>query len=351
MGKRLDKLISGILIAGAIATSAVGSELEGKLKMKKTQNEKAAVYSRGIQSDLMNYSFVDPYQNLIYETTGSQSSQHEINNCIKKIESENTKTKIEIIRDGNQNYTFAYRNYGRNDLSPLEKKRIPNYEEFFREDTKNTHIYFIYPPTAELEIKSQEIEVLNNKTEKIRKLDTKDYEKTQLYETLSTVNDFLEIYEILKGKLDDGNQIDNYNVNNLAYNQEGETSLNSKLFRYLPEDNPQVKLAKKIPGKTGKILKGTIFLSKVLMNEVEKENRIKFWEKGINNDWKVKQMPLLNGESINLFQDNIISRKTSFNMKGGYDNFYLIISSLPYISGMTQTKTSGIEDVLIEIQK
>ena len=356
MKKRLRNLISGILIGSSIISSVIGGELENKIIINKNQKEKVVIFNREISEDIINNSYMNPSQNLAYETTNKTVYSNErkiIENYIEEPLTNKTSTQLSILREDNGRFVFTYKNEGRKDLSEKEKRRIPNYEEFFREDTKNVHIYFLYPPNSKLNVNEQHLEILNNKTESVRQVNTREYEETDLYNTVSKVNDFFSLYEAIKLNVKEVNETEKSEINNLAYNSETSSSLNLDrwLFQYLPEENPQVKLAKKIPGKTGKILKGAIFLSKALMNEIEKQNRLKFWEKGLSKDWNVKEMPLLVGEKINPFQDNIISRETSFTIEGDYNKFYLMISSLPYITGMTTTRTTGIEDILIEIEK
>lgn len=359
MKSRLKNILTGFLIGSTLLSPLKSGELEEKIFLKRNQKEKVAIFNREINQDIMNYSFVEDHQKKIYETNNnyvSPSEKEKINQLFEGNSSEDleskTNTFIEVSRVDKDKYLFTYKNSGRKDLSELEKKRLPNCEEFFREDTKNTHIYFIYPPRSELEIISQKIDVLNNRTERVRKLNTEKYEDTNFYETISTVSDFLDLYKLIIPKIEDP-EIENSKINNLGYNQENENSLglNNLLDNLLFEDNPQVKLAKKIPGKTGTILKGTIFLSKILMNEVERQNRLNFWEQDLSEDWKVQKMPFYLGEDTNLFQDNIISRETLFEMEGNYNKFYIAISSLPYITGIFNTQTTGIEDILIEIEK
>jgi hypothetical protein len=360
MRKRLKNLINCLLIGGSIISSQLlGGELESKIFLEKTQNKKTIVYNREIMDNIKHYSFVKNNQIKVYETKGTEVTSQDkryikdLNNQDSYIENR-INTYITIERNQNGNFYFEYKTGGRNDLSELERKRIPNSDEFFREDTKNTHIYFIYPPESQLEIISQNLEVLNNKTEKTRTINTKQFEETEFYEIISKVSDFFEIYNLIKPKIEEeeNKDLDNWRVNNLGYNQESEEQLNKKaFFNQLPPENPQVKLAKKIPGKAGKIIKSSIFLSKVLMNEIERKNRLKFWKKGISEDWNVLQMPLYVGEEVNPFRDNIIKRKTNFRINGEYDKFHIMISSLPYITGTFRTQTSGIEDVLIEVKK
>ena len=356
MRPKLNKFLSKVLIGSSLISGLIGCDLEKKIILDKNQTGKIAIFNRDIMDNLLDNSFVEPNQILGYESTNNRIKSSEIekiNNYLKTIFVEKTNTEVEIYRAEDNNFTFSYRSYRRNDLTEKERKRIPNYEEFFREDTKNTCIYFIYPPESKLEIVSQDLEVLNNKTELTRKINTKEYEETEFYNTISKVSDFLDLYEIIKPNLKESQEIEESSINNLGYDPDAENlpNLEKIIFSQLPEDNPQVKLVKKIPGKTGNIIKGAIFLSKALMNETEKQNKANIWKKGISKDWNVQQMPLFIGEEINLFQDNITLRETSFKMNGKYNHFYLMISSLPYVTGMARTWTTGIEDVLIEVRK
>jgi hypothetical protein len=237
-------------------------------------------------------------------------------------------------KNSNNSFSFSYFNRGNNSISLEDRTKLLFRDYLFVEDRNNTHLYLVLPKEVYLEELEQNLLVLKNNFSQTSVIKAYPNEETKTYKFFKKLDNYTED-----------------KLNNLERNIIKLEDFEKKYFSNVPNDSPYVSLLRKVPGKVGKLIDYTVFLSK-LFSEIKEDQRKRIFQEDFGENYNIYKIPFYSSEKE--FNPFVVGREIKWDLNLNdlkwYNIGYLAIPLITFNQQKETLEQTSLENLLFKFE-